>query len=64
MSTEALEATLRALGVHGTVSAEGAVAVVRVAGEDRALERPEVRKAALAAAADHGFRGLALEVAD
>ena len=64
MSTVALEAALRALGVHGVVTAEGAVATVRVAAEDRTLERPDVRRAALAAAAEHGFRGLALEVAD
>lgn len=64
MSIETLQSALRTLGVDGTVTAEGAVAVVRVPAGDRALERPETRRAAVAAAMEHGFRSLALEVAD
>ena len=64
MSARALEDALRAAGVHAAVDAEGAVAVMRIASADVALDDPEVRHALVAIAARHGFRNLALEVGD
>jgi hypothetical protein len=64
MSADALEAALRAAGIAGTVTADGVVAVLRVAPDDRVLEDAARRRAAIALASEHGFRSLALEVAD
>lgn len=64
MSADALEAALRAAGIAGTVTAEGVVAVLRVAPDDRVLLDAARRRAAITLASEHGFRSLALEVAD
>lgn len=64
MNAPALEAALRQIGLSCTVTADGPVALVRVAPDDTALGEPATRRAAVALAAEHGFRNIALEVAD
>lgn len=64
MSAGALESALRAIGIRGTVAAEGAVALLRIEADDTVLVDAALRKAALALASEHGFRNLALEVSD
>ncbi|MBA3891501.1 MAG: hypothetical protein H0X64_13315 [Gemmatimonadaceae bacterium] len=63
MSTAQLEQALRARGIEATVDAEGAVAVMRLHGDDPQLADPDYRRSLVALAAEHGFRNLALEVA-
>jgi hypothetical protein len=62
MNAAALQAALEAAGFHGRVTAVGAVALLRVSAEDRVFEDPAARRTAVAIAAEHGFRNLALEV--
>lgn len=64
MSAVALREALLALGLDCEVEAEGAVALVRVPAHERRLESSEVRRAAVRLGAQHGFRNVALEVAD
>lgn len=64
MSTEALRQALAALGLHGTVEARGALAVLSLDGEAVALSDPDVRARAVSLASEHGFTNLALELSD
>lgn len=60
---EALARRLAALGLVGTVEARGKLAVLALH-DLRAVREPGVRAAAVAAAAEHGFTTLALELGD
>lgn len=64
MNAPQLQAALRTLGIEGEITASGVIAILRVAADDRVLAEAETRRAAVALAAEHGFRSLALEVAD
>lgn len=64
MNAVALEAALRALGIEAEILPEGAVAVMRIIAGDAPLNDAATRRALVALAESHGFRNLALEVAD
>lgn len=64
MSTAGLEAALRARGIAATVDADGAVAMLRLHADLPELLDASHRRALVLLAAEHGFRNLALEVAD
>ena len=64
MSAAALEQALTAMGVVCAVTAEGALAVIRAAPGNHALEDEASRREAVRLASVHGFRNIALEVAD
>ncbi|MFN2566974.1 MAG: hypothetical protein ABR499_18405 [Gemmatimonadaceae bacterium] len=59
-----VEAALRALGVRCTVERRGTLAVLTTAPGDRAFERSEVRRQALAMLRAYGFTHAAVESAD
>jgi len=62
MNAATLQLALEAAGFHGRVTAVGAVALLCVSADDRVFEDPAARRTAVAIAAEHGFRNLALEV--
>ncbi|HEY9425920.1 MAG TPA: hypothetical protein VIR34_02100 [Gemmatimonadaceae bacterium] len=64
MSAEALRQALAALGIHGSVEARGALAILTLNGAGASLRDPELRAKAVALASEHGFTNLALEVSD
>jgi len=57
-----VESDLAAIGVRCTVERRGSLAVLAPASGDRALERAEVRRDALAVLRAHGFTHAAVEV--
>lgn len=64
MSAEALREALRMTGIDAEVDADGSVAVLRLVANDIAMEDSERRREVVALAGRHGFRTIALEVAD
>lgn len=62
MSAESLRQALAALGIHGSVEARGALAILSVEGDIAQLRDPEMRARVLGLASEHGFTNLALEV--
>jgi hypothetical protein len=64
LSAEALRQALAALGLHGTVEARGALAVLSLDSETALLSDPDVRARAVSLASEHGFTNLALELSD
>lgn len=64
MSADALQAAMVARGIRAVVSADGAVAVMKVDRDDVSVADPEIRRSLVALALAHGFRNLALDVAD
>jgi hypothetical protein len=62
MSAESLQSELAALAIDGQVEAHGPVAVLVTAWPEQ-LRDPGRRAAAVQAAATHGFRTLAIELA-
>lgn len=64
MSAEALRQALATLGLHGSVEARGALAVLSLDGAAASLGDPEIRARAVALASEHGFTNLALELGD
>lgn len=56
-----VEVALQALGVRCTVERRGALAVLIPTPGERAFERPDVRREALAILRAHGFTHAALE---
>jgi hypothetical protein len=61
LNADALRTGLASLGIDGVVEARGALAIL-IVGDSSALRDPAIRKAAVALAAEHGFKNLALEV--
>jgi hypothetical protein len=57
-----VESALAAIGVRCTVERRGSLAVLTPVRGDRALERPDVRRDALALLRAHGFTHAAVEV--
>jgi hypothetical protein len=64
LSVESLREALAALGLHGSVEARGALAVLSLEGDAAPLRDPSIRARALSIASEHGFTHLALEVTD
>jgi hypothetical protein len=64
LSTEALRQALAALGIHGSVEARGALAILSLEDDPAPFRDPELRARAVAIASEHGFTNLALEVSD
>lgn len=64
MSAEALRQALAALGIHGSVEARGALAILTLYDNGASLRDRELRAKAIALASEHGFTNLALEVSD
>lgn len=64
MSAEDLSRALAALGLHGSVEARGALAVLSLAGDPSALRDPALRTRAVELASEHGFTNLALDLSD
>jgi hypothetical protein len=64
LSVESLRVALAALGLHGSVEARGALAVLSLEGDAAPLRDPSIRARALSIASEHGFTHLALEVTD
>lgn len=64
MSAGELQAALAAQGIRAEVWAEGAVAVMTLDRDDASVADPAVRRSLVALALAHGFRNLALDVAD
>lgn len=65
MSAAALRQALATLGLHGTVEARGALAVLSLDGDDVSpLGDPEFRAKVVSLASEHGFTNLALELGD
>ncbi|HEY9478477.1 MAG TPA: hypothetical protein VIP79_00240 [Gemmatimonadaceae bacterium] len=64
MSAGALRQALAALGLHGTVEARGALAVLSLDSDAAPLRDPELRARVVSIASEHGFTNLALEVSD
>lgn len=64
MSAESLQAALEAIGIRAEVRQQERVALLRTAPDERALERPEVRRQAALLALEHGFMAIALEVGE
>ena len=64
MSSSALEADLRALGIACTIEARDRLAILIPLGDSSALEQEEVRRAAVRLAESRGFTHLALELPD
>ena len=62
--TDALETALAALGVRCRVERRGPLAVLTPAPGSRVLERPEVRREALAVLRAHGFTHAAVDPVD
>jgi hypothetical protein len=62
LSAEALRQALVTLGIHGSVEARGALAILSLEGDAARLRDPEVRARVLDLATEHGFTNLALEV--
>ena len=62
LESDGLESALAAIGVRCAVERRGSLAVLTRASGDRALERPEVRRDALAVVRAHGFTHAAVEV--
>ena len=63
MSATALERALAELGLPGNVEVRGSLAILTVRG-DISVEDLRLRDAAVAAAAEHGYTHLALELLD
>ena len=61
--SSSLEGALQTLGVRCTVERRGALAVLIPAPGERAFERPDIRREALAILRAHGFTHAALEAA-
>jgi hypothetical protein len=64
LSAEALRSALAALGLHGTIEARGALAILTLDGDAAPIRDPEVRAKAVSIASEHGFKNLALEVSE
>jgi hypothetical protein len=64
LSAEALRQALAALGIHGSVEARGALAILTLHGDGAPLRDRELRARAVALASENGFTNLALEVSD
>ena len=64
MKARELEQALRAHGVVAEVVPDGALAVLRIAGDASGLADAATRRTLVSLAAAHGFRNVALEVTD
>jgi hypothetical protein len=62
LSAEALQQALAALGIHGSVEARGALAILSLEGDAAPFRDPELRARLVAIASEHDFTNLALEV--